>query len=129
MKQYISALLLGFLSPIAYSQEYVATFIITSECVSSVEVKASNHVPGWDLKITLKDGAARDLHEFSSDRIGKRILLIDGNGAEILRGGAIVREPLPSPFVISGIQAEEEAIKARNGILSSSGPCGVGGSR
>jgi hypothetical protein len=129
MKRYIGALLLGFLSHMAYSQEHVATFMMTSECVSSVEVKASNYFPGWDLKITLQDVAASDLHEFSSDRMGKKILLIDGNGNQVLRGGAVVREPLPSPFVISGIQTEEEATKARIGILSSSGPCGVGGTR
>jgi len=82
-------------------------------------------MPGWDLVITLKESTAVKLRGFSSEQIGRKMLLVDGYGKEILIGGAVVKEPLPSPFVISGIQTEEDTIKARDRIISSSGACGV----
>lgn len=100
-------------------------YVITSDCISSVEVMASKYVPGWDLVIKLKDIEAKNLYEFSKENIDERVFLIDGNDNNIIRNGAVIREPLPSPFHVSGIETQEEAIDARKTILSSVGDCGV----
>ena len=111
------------ISQASYSGERDVAFVITSDCVSSVEVKKSKYIEGWDLAISLNKEAANKLFSLSSNNIGNMLTMYDGNNTVVI--SAVIIEPLPPSFASSGIESKEKALKAKKSILASTGKCGV----
>ena len=123
MKRLVEIIFLLVISQASYSEERNVAFVITSDCVSSVEVKKSEYVEGWDLAISLNKETANKLFNLSSKNIGNMLTVYDGNNSVVI--SAVVMEPLPPSFVSSGIETKEKALKSKQSILQSTGKCGV----
>jgi preprotein translocase subunit SecD len=105
-----------------YAGEKGAHFIITADCVTSIEVKKSRFAGVWNLEISIDEDAAKKLYSLSSKNIGKKITTLDGNNIVVYE--AVVMEPISKIFKISGIASEEMARKSKKSILESTGKCG-----
>ncbi|MEW8018637.1 MAG: hypothetical protein AB2786_15650 [Candidatus Thiodiazotropha endolucinida] len=121
MKRFVEILILLLISQASYSEERDVAFVITSDCVSSIEVKESKYIEGWDLAISLNEAAASKLYKLSSNNINNKLTIYDGNNAVVI--SAVMREPLPSSFVTSGIESKGMALKSKQSILESKGKC------
>ena len=122
MKRVISFLLFFLVSGPAYTAEGGAKFTITSDCVTSIEVKKSRFVDAWDVEITLNEAAGKQLFNVSSKNISRKLTMLDGNNHVVHE--AIVRGAFSSTFVISGVESEKEALRAKESVLKSTGECG-----
>jgi preprotein translocase subunit SecD len=123
MKKLVEIIFLLLISQFSYAGESEVSFVVTSDCVTSIEVKKSIYTESWDLVTSLNEEAANNLFKLSSNNIGNKLTMYDGNNFVVI--SAIVREPLPSSFATSGIESEEEALKIKKSILESKGKCGV----
>ncbi len=123
MKRLVEIIFLLFIAQVSYAEEHDVAFVITSDCINSVEVHKSKYINAWDLAISLNTEAANELFNLSKNNVGNMLTIYDGNNAVVI--SAVVREPLPSAFVSSGIESKEKAIKSKESIMKSSGKCGV----
>ena len=106
----------------ANAEEKGAKFIITSDCVISVEVKKSRVSDTLDVVFSLNEDAGKKLLDLSKRYISRKLTILDGNNRIISE--AIVYGVFSSVFMVSGIQSEKAALRISKSVMASTGECG-----
>ena len=102
----------------------VPRFVITSNCISSIEVKESGYIPGWTLIVNLDNDAANDLLAFSKKYLKAQVRIIDGEGKRIIENDIVIQTPLSTTFHVMALESKNEALNSKKSILSTMGKCG-----
>ena len=124
MKNLITIFLVSFgISSNCFSAS-IPRYVISSECITSIEVQEMKHTTEWALLIKLNDSSANQMLSFSKKYIGKKVRMIDGQEKRIIKNDIRILSYLSSPFQITGLSSEEEAINAKMSILKTDGKCG-----
>ena len=124
MKTTLLFLLLMQSHQVAFAENSIPTYRITSNCIVSIEVKKSEFIPAWEVNVNLNSSAANSLHQFSLENLKTPIRLIDGNNKNITKDHIIIQTPLSTRFQIAGLEVHKEAINVKKSIMSSKGTCG-----
>ena len=101
-------------------------FVITSECITSVNIEESDFLPesGWRLIVNINVVAAAKLHAFSENNLGKKARIVDGVGNNLIAGGALIMSRISTPIAISGFKSKDKAESSKKSVLSTQGECG-----
>jgi hypothetical protein len=102
----------------------IPRYVITSECITSIEVHETKYPVGWALIIELNESAAEEMLSFSKKYIGKKVRIVDGKEKNIIKNGVTMQSYLSSSFQVAGLSSQKEAINAKMSILGTSGKCG-----
>ena len=125
MKTLFRIILLISFSQSAFGNTDVPVFIVTSNCVQSIEVKDSNIGLGWTLIVNLDDDAAKSLLTFSNEHLKEQARITDGAGNRVIKNDVRIQTSISTPFLVSGLNSQKEAQDAKKRILSTKGKCGV----
>jgi len=102
----------------------IPRYVITSECITSIEVHETKYPIGWGLLIKLNESAAEEMLRFSKKYIGKKVRIVDGNEKNIIKNGLTMQSYLSSSFQVVGLSSQKEAINAKKSISETTGKCG-----
>jgi len=118
-------LILISLSQSVYASTEVPAYVISSDCVLSVEVNDSISNTGWTVIVNINESAAESLLIFSKKHLKKQVRFIDGEGNKISNRDVMLQTPVSKSIHLTGLKSRREANAAKNSILSTKVACGA----
>ncbi len=117
--------IVAMLSQSIYANTNIPTYIITSNCVISIEVSDSKFNTGWTAIINIDNFAAESLLVFSKKHLKKQVRFIDGKGNKISSRDIMLQTPISKSIYLTGLKSRTEALIVKSSILSTKGLCGA----
>jgi len=105
----------------ASTEKVYAEFVISSKCVTSVEL--INNDQSWDLAIIINDISANKMKVFSNKNIQRLVSITNGNGVTLYT--AKIQGEISNHFLIKLNNSKPIAQKFKKYITGSMANCGI----